>query len=53
MDLANQPELTNPQAEAERARGHSAPAPARRGKKAEAPDITIVSVAARSDFGVC
>ena len=40
MDLANQPELTNPKPEAERVRGHSAPAPARRGKKAETPEIT-------------
>ena len=53
MELANQPELTNPKVEAERARGHSAPARARRGKKAEAPDITLVSVAAHLDFGEC
>jgi len=47
MDLANQPELTNPKAEAE-------PARARRGNKRETPDTALVAgaaVAARRDFG--
>jgi len=51
MDLANQPGSTNPKAEAEPRRGHSNSARARRGERAEAPDITIVSAAAHPDFG--
>jgi len=53
MDLANH---LNPKPEAEPVRGHSAPAPARRGKEAETPDTTLVAtaaVAAHPDLGEC
>ena len=53
MELANQPELTKPQAEAERARGAFRTRTGAPREKAESPDITHASAAAHSDFGEC